>query len=179
MDKDILIPIVEQIHGCTFATLDAITEHVPGIQQLTVGERVIIFRTQGKSGWEGMVKRRLAEAGKDPGTFKVGRLPWGERLGNLPIIIHDGKYYLQTIQLVEGKQQYSLKHSGIIINPKDFGIRPSRGYQGLPPEETVKMHTYDIENIQSITLMGETLGTSLVADKKKRSVLSLKFPDKG
>lgn len=176
MDKNILIPLVEKIQGCTFATLDALTEPKPGIMCRVTGERVIIFRTNGKSGWEGMIKRRLQEAGKDPDTFNVGSLPWGTRLGNLPIIEYKGNFYLQTIPLKDGQTRYYMMGVGVDVDPKAFGIRPNRGYLGLPPEETVRMNTYKIDNILRLTLMGETIGEQQIVEKGERAILSMKFP---
>lgn len=174
MDKDLLIPLVESIRGCTFATLDALTEPKPGILCRTTRQNVIIYRTSGASGWENRIKKLLSEAGLDPDTFKVGPLPWGTRMGNLPILTHNGKFYLQTIPLAEGKVEYYMMGTGQLVEPSAFGIRPNRGYTGLPKDETVKMKTYNIENITKITLLGKTLAETKTAQAKNRSILSIK-----
>jgi len=176
MDLEILKAQVEQIRGCTFANLDALCSPKPGISQRITGERVIIFRTNGASGYENMMKRHLVAAGKDPDSFKVGPLPWGERLGDLPIITNRGKFYLQTIELAPGKEDFFLTFSGVAVNPEDFGIKRRFPQPFLPPDAQVRMHTYNIENIERITLMGETLvdPVTSTADKATRTILKIK-----
>ena len=176
MDLEVLKAQVEQIRGCTFANLDALCTPKPGISQRITGERVIIFRTKGGSGYENMVKRHLEAAGKDPESFKVGPLPWGERLGDLPIIVHHGKYYLQTIELARGKEDFFLTFSGVAVNPEDFGIKRRYPQPNLPPNAQVRMHTYNIENIERIALMGETLidPVTSTATKATRTILKIR-----
>lgn len=175
MDLNLLMPLVEQIRGCTFASLDALCEPKRGVMQRIIGENVLIFRTDGKSGYEGMVKRRLAEAGKDPDSFSVGPLPWGTRLGNLPIIEHNGKHYLQTILISRGKEEYFLPFTNTIIEPSAFGIKPRfPANQGLPESSAVIVHTYNINNIERITLKGETLEDTATYSRPNRAILKIK-----
>jgi hypothetical protein len=174
VDLTILKPLVEQIHGCTFATLDALCEPRPGVMERITGERVIIYRTKGSSGYENRVKRALAASGKNPDLFTVGDLPWGTRLNDLPIIEHRGNYYLQTIVLAAGIRTYFLAFSNTPVDPKDFGIRPSRPQLDLSPSDQVIMHTYKIDNIERITLMGETLADTVTADRTRRAILTIK-----
>lgn len=177
MDLNLILPMVQKIHGCTFANIDALTEPKPGVSCRTTGERVIIFRTNGASGFEGMVKRKLIAAGKNPDLFKVGPLPWGTRVGDLPIIENHGKHYLQTILLAEGKSEHFLPITGDIVDPKDFGIRPRfPGNQGLPPSDAVIMHTYKLDSIHRLVMFGETLEEFSTADKPTRAILGLNFP---
>lgn len=170
MDLNILIPLVEKINGCTFATIDALTEPAAGVCKQVTGERVIIYRTNGRSGYEAKVKRALLAAGKNPDWFTVGPLPWGTRLGNLPILEHKGRHYLQTILLARGQERHFLKGTNIEVNPRDFGIPPRHGVEG------VFIQTYLLDNLERITLMGATLPEAATAEKSKRAVLSLKFP---
>lgn len=176
MDLEILKAQVELISGCTFASLDALCEPAPGVSQRITGERVIIFRTSGVSGYENMVKKHLAQAGKDPDSFKVGPLPWGERVSDLPIIAHKGKYYLQVIQLAPGKEDFFLTFSGIAVSPEDFGIKRRNPQPFLPSDSQVRMRTYNIENIHRITLLGETLVDPVTSttEKERKTVLKLK-----
>lgn len=178
MDINLLKPHVEQIHGATFATLDALCEPTPGVSQLITGERVIIFRTNGASGYEAMVRKHLEQAGKNPDLFVVGPLPWGERVGNLPIITHNGKYYLQTIELAPGKEEFFLTDSKVPVDPKDFRIKRRYPQPFLPPDDQVRMHTYNVENIKRITLLGKTLVENKTAEAiGTRAILSIKAPD--
>ena len=167
MDIEHLIPLVEKIRGCTFASLDGLTQPKPGVFHRVTGDQVIIFRTSGVSGFENMVKRRLKEAGKNPDSFHVGPLPWGERVADLPIIKCKDKYYLQTILLALGKSEFFIM-PGIEVQPEHYGIKPRK-----PPTEEVQMHTYNIDNITRIRLMGETLVDNDIAENGgRRFILS-------
>ena len=170
MDQDILNNLLMKVEGCTFATLDAITMPKPGLRCETVGERVIMFTNKRSSGYENMVKRRLVAAGKNPDNFVLGELPWGERVPNSPLITLRGILYLQTILLVPGVCKYYVGNNE--VDPKDFGIRPRRTNQGLPPGEEVLVNTYRLENITRIALMGEVVN---VSEKPKRAILHLSY----
>lgn len=159
MDLDIILQLTEKIKGTTFATLDALCETKNVMEEIT-GERVIIFRTtEGTSGYEAQVRRRLEAAGKNPLLFRAGPLPWGERLGDLPVISHKGKYYLQCVILSPGKSVYFLPSSKKEVNPADFGIRPrfQNLNQGLAPEDQVHVRTYNIDHITRLVILGEEI----------------------
>ena len=173
MELPVLITLVEKIHGATFATLDALTSPKTGLMCRITGERVILFRTNGASGYENMVKKHLEAAGKNPDSFRVGSLPWGERMGDLPIITHNDRYYLQTIQLAPGTVEHFLKASGKAVDPSEFGIRERKPQANLPPSAQVLVNTYNIDNIERITLMGETLSNMSTADNQERPILSI------
>lgn len=177
MELALLQPVLDKIQGTTFASLSAVTEPKTGILLVENNARILLYNTKGdRSVYESMIKRRLTQAGKDPESFTVGDLPWGERVGNSPLIRNKGKLYLQTIILSEGEKTYVLAHSGRpIVNPASFGIRPQRTYQGLPDGEAVIVRTYNIENIKQLTLMGETLQDTRVVDPTRRSILRLNF----
>lgn len=176
MELEILRELLERVHGATFATLDTETMVRSGVRCVTEGVRVIIFRTKGGSGLENMVNRRLAEAGKTS-TFRVGPLPWGERVDDLPLIQNKGKFYLQTVLLAEGKKEYFMGNTDMRIENDllfAYGIKKRFiGNQDLPREDQVLMNTYNIENIKRIVLMGEEVFDTAVAEKGKRSVLKI------
>jgi hypothetical protein len=155
MDLFNLQNLLDKIQGCTFATIDT-TTNSNGITKVTTGERVILFTNKKSSGYENMVRRRLQEAGKDPDGFRLGDLPWGERLENSPIIVNKGQYYLQTISLVAGQSKYYIGRREV-RDPSGLHLR-SRGKQpGLPPGDAVKVSCYKLESIDRIVLMGETV----------------------
>lgn len=176
MELEIIRELLERVHGATFATLDSETMVRNGVRCVTEGERVIIFRTKGGSGYGNMVNRRLQEAGKSP-SFRVGPLPWGERVDDLPLIQNKGKFYLQTIVLAEGKKEYFVGNTDVRLEPEllsAYGIRPRFiGNQGLPREDQVLMNTYNIENLRRIVLMGEEVFDTSVVEKGRRSVLKI------
>lgn len=178
MEVSLLMPTLTRIRGATFATLNATTWPNKSLRCVVEGERVILFSTNGESGYEAMVKRRLAEAGKDPDCFNVGPLPWGERVGNLPLILNKGEYYLQCIVLAPGKRTYYIGTTDVEVDPDlldAFGIKEKFSYgQGLPPEKQVDVRCYSVQNLESVVLMGERLGEYAVANG--RSILKIKPP---
>lgn len=158
MDLGILQNLLDKIQGCTFASLDAICYPKPGIRQEIKGERVILFTNKKCSGYENMVRKGLTEAGKDPDSFVLGKLPWGERVPESPLIIHKGNFYLQTIVLVEGQSIYFVNN---VPTPIEAIGLPARYMH--PDPDRVTVHTYKLESIKRIALMGHIL----VADDER------------
>lgn len=145
-----VIAILSAINGCTFASMDTETMPKRGLLKVMKGERVILFTNKKSSGYENMVRRRLEQAGRDPESFKVGDLPWGERVPETPLILHKGVYYLQSVLLYPGKSEYSI--GGLTVEPSAFGLR-----ERVNP---VLVNAYKLESISRITLLGETIGGS-------------------
>lgn len=174
MQLEILLPLLNKIHGATFATLDAETK-TNSLTKIVKGLRVILFRTTGGSGYENMVKKRLAEAGLNPDAFKVSPLPWGKRLDDLPLITKDGKFYLQCIPLSEPKAEYFLPGGIPVSDPSVFGIRERQRNPDLPEDKQVFVSCYNIENINRIALMGEEVFDTNVAAKSQRAILKLNY----
>lgn len=150
--------LLDKVSGCTFATLDTVTEPSPGIRKETKGERIILFTNKHSSGYENMVRRRLEEAGKNPDSFVLGDLPWGVRLPNSPLIKNEatGRYYLQCIRLAEGQSRYFIGDREV-SEPSGLMLRKRRTNQGLPSGEEVEVSCYRLDRIERIALMGETL----------------------
>jgi hypothetical protein len=153
------VRLLSQIRGCSFASIDATTEPSPGIVIKTTGLLVLLFTT-GYSGYEKMVKKRLAEVGKDPDSFTAGELPWGERpFDNLSIIYHRDRFYLQTIPIRRGKSTawigaVEVDYDTIKSRLRLDGHDPS---QGLPPDKTVIVRTFRLDAIDALRLMGEEI----------------------
>lgn len=181
MEFEILKALVSRIHGATFASLDTVTRCGSNkcLRKVSNNERVILFRTNGGSGYENRVKRFLTEAGKNPEGFIVGPLPWGERIDNLPLITCNGNYYLQTIQLSPGETKYYLGITDTVVSdPSIFGVR-SRGVskQDLPVSSQVIVNTYDIRNIKRIALFGQNVFDTNISETGTRSILKLNYGD--
>lgn len=159
MNLEVILKVLDRVKGCTFATIDSTTYPQKGIEKITKGERVLLFTNQNVSGYNEMVKRRLLEAGKDPRGFSLGDLPWGERLPGTPLIMHNGRYYLQTVRIDKGKSEYYLKSLAgrRKIDPEAYGFRKRRTNQGLASADQVEVSTFNLEHIDRIALMGETL----------------------
>lgn len=166
MDVETLKTLLRQFKGATFASLDATFSPNPGIRCVSRGERVILYRTNGMSGYEAMVKRKLEAAGKNPDLFTVGDLPWGQRVEDLPLIYHHGKHYLQTICLAPGLRRY-FSVTGRELSEGAALAGKKRRYA----PEGVYVNTYDIEHIDALRLLGE----ELTADANTRSVLRVKY----
>jgi hypothetical protein len=145
--------LVEEIRGCTFASLDAETAPSPGVTKIVTGESVLLFNC-GYSGYEAMVKRRLLAIGKEPGNFSLGDLPWGTRLGSSPLIEHKGRYYLQAVKLRDGDARCFIGSNEI-----DCALLPKkRTNQGLIDE--VQVRAYSLDSITRLTLLKTTLGVN-------------------
>lgn len=157
MELSVILPVVKLIRGATFATLDATTAPAKGIKKVSTGVRVILFNTKGGSGYESMVKRRLAEAGRNPDNFVVGDLPWGERVDGTCILQHHGVLYLQCIVLDAGSNDFFI--GSLRVSPEGLGLREGcqRTNQGLPVGSEVLVATYKLDSITAIRLMGEEL----------------------
>lgn len=154
MQLDKLIAVLNEVHGCTFASLDCRVREGACIRE-TKGEQVMLFANAKASGYERKVKRELSRIGRDPDGFRVSELPWGERLDNLPIITHRGFYYLQTIFLRPGSSKYFI---GVKEVPRPSYLRERfTPGQGLPSDKQVIVNTYNIEHISSLRLKGEHL----------------------
>lgn len=161
--------LLDLITGCTFASLDTLTIPAPGARKETTGTLVILFTNKKtRSGYENMVRRRLAGLGLDPSTFKVDDLPWGERVPDSPIIKRlDGKghsiYYLQTVLLKSGTPKYFVGRTEIA--KKDLWFKDEdrlNAKQGLESSRQVIVNTYLLASISAIRLMG---GEVVAAEK--------------
>lgn len=163
MERADLDDLLNKIRGCTFASLDCVTNPERGVRKVTTNERVIIFTNQHSSGYENRVRRLLKQSGKNPDSFHAGALPWGIRIPGTPLIEHVGKkrIYLQAIILHEGEAEYFLGNLNV-SRPNWLREDRSGEYQGLG-DRSVKVRCYNLENITAIRLM-----------KEERPVLSVK-----
>lgn len=178
MDIGVLKALCSQIHGATFATLDAETRVPGGLIKETTGKRVILFRTSGASGYENRVKKLLEEAGSDPDGFHVGPLPWGTRVDNLPIIENKGKFYLQCIELTRGEEKYRLPGTLEYIGNdlvSAFGVRPRRDNPDLPRDKQVRVSCYEVSNVLRLSMLGQRIEESHIATKTRRSILRINY----
>lgn len=166
MDLLRLLPLLREIKGVTFASLDAYTKPAPGIRKETTGERVLLYNSR-VSGYERLVRRRLSSLGLDPNSFNVGDLPWGLRLPDEPgcVIVHKGVYYLQTILLGAGNERYfdlvgkpvsSYFAAALAGRSRDTDDRVGNS-QGLPADRAVRVHTYSVSSITGIRLLGQNI----------------------
>jgi hypothetical protein len=150
--------VLSTIKGCTFASVDTITRPSAGLRKEVTGTMVILFTNKKtRSGYENMVRRRLADAGLDPSTFEVDQLPWGSRVPNTPLIVHKDAYYLQCIVMKEGKAEYFVGDHKVPRESITWLREPSSPNQGLANDRQVRISTYKLESIKQIRVMGETI----------------------
>lgn len=168
--------LLSSINGCTFASLDAETVPSAGFRKVIENERVILFTNKTGSGYENMVRRRLKSIGRNPNSFVLGDLPFGERVPETPLIEYKGLYYLQTIQLVPGKVRTFLGSEELTMEEVEFMFkrRPSAS-QGLPSSDQVVVHTYRLENLTAIRLLGEEVLSEIPRPSRAKKSLSLTF----
>lgn len=166
MDINAVTHMLATIKGCTFASLEAHSMPVlkggkknplqGRVIEISEGVRVILFTNKKSNGYENMVRRRLLKEGKDAESFELGKLPWGTRIPETPLIEHNGKYYIQTVLLSPGEKKYYVDH---VETPReDIPGLPedkSHKYQGLEQEHAVKVRTFSLENIHTLRMMGE------------------------
>lgn len=156
--------LLDKISGATFAGMDTVTIPVlkggkknlmqGRITKFATNHRVMLFTNKNINAYNAMVRRRLIAENKDPDTFVLGSLPWGERLPNSPIIVHKEKYYLQCIFLHSGTVEYEL--DGVNITKEDIeGLNESTGSEGQGLEREVIVRTFSLDSIDGIRLMGE------------------------
>jgi hypothetical protein len=180
MDRLLLEKVLHEISGCTFASIDTETEPRPGIKKVTTGDKVILFASlRGVSGYEGMIKRRLEQLGISPDAYTVGPLPWGSRVGNLPLIQYKGFYYLQVVQLSEGEEKYFLFNTEIPKEQLDkFGLtkRKPQGPSCLPENKRPVIQTIALEHIKSIRLLGWEIFDKEIKERGKRNVRRTREP---
>lgn len=148
MDLASVRAIVSELGGRSgFALLDSETFPSRGVKKFTTGEKVILFD---RPRYEGMVRNRLIKEGKNPLNFTSGELAWGERVGDSPLITHNGKYYLQTVLSSPGQSFYYI--GSVPVDPAAMGLeRLTKTNQGL--NDDVAVRTYNIENITKLELL--------------------------
>jgi hypothetical protein len=168
MQIEIAKQALDGLAGGTFVGLDTATNpKLKGgkknlmqgrITKRMTGATVMCFSNTNGSAYNNMVKRRLAEEGKDPTTFEVGPRAWGERVPNTAFVTHKDKNYLEVIFLHPGKVEYFLDDKP--INPawieglEDPTVNPdSQG--GLSEDNRVVIRTFDVENIVALRTNGK------------------------
>ena len=87
------------------------------------GATVMVFTNSETNAYDAMVRRRLAEEGKDPESFELGERVWGERIQGTPFVEHNGRHYLETIFMKPGVVEYEL--DGAPIDKSDITGLPT------------------------------------------------------
>lgn len=120
------------------------------------GARVMCFSNTRGSAYDKMVKRRLADEGKDPETFTLSPRSWGERIAGTAFVEHKGEHYLEVIFLAAGNTEYLLDGQPIAktaIEGLKADAEPT-GQAGL--ENQVVIRTFKLSSITELRAMGQT-----------------------
>jgi len=152
------------VSGASFVGLDTVTSPTllkgkknpmhGRIQKHMTGASVMVFQNKHTNGYENMRNRRLEEAGF-PTTFNVGERAWGERVENLPIVMHKGKEYLEVIVLKAGEVHYT--HDGQPIAKEDIiGLKPAQKASKEGVRE-VMIRTFKADSIKTIRIDGQSI----------------------
>jgi hypothetical protein len=180
MQIDQLQNLLSNIEGCTFASLDTVTVPVlkggknnpmqGKIEKHCKGHRVMLFTNKNSNAYESKVRRHLIKEGKNPDSFELGPLPWGQRIPDSPLIEHKGEYYLQCVFLNAGDVEYKASE---FIDPSETRTWYSKGssipkemvlglnersgseHQGL--EEQVIVRAYKLSSIVALRAFKEEL----------------------
>jgi len=165
MDNKNLLAAVNSISGASFAGLDTLTNVVltggksnpmqGRVQKRMLGATVMAFTNERTNAYDAMIKRRLEQEGKDPGSFQIQPRAWGVRVPNLPIVEHNGKYYLEVIFLHTGHtHEYLL--DGQPINKDDIvGLKESAAGEQGGLENKVIIRTFAADSITCLRIDGK------------------------
>lgn len=150
-----VIDLFEHVNGTAFVSLTTHTRpRLDGgkanvlqghITKETHGIQVMVFQ---QPAFERLVQRRLEAEGFPSDAYIVGPRKWGVRQTNLPIVLHDGKTYLEVFVLRPGTAIYKCKGRPIAED----------NVYGLPLERDVgtAIRCFNVEGIRSITINGKT-----------------------
>lgn len=124
------------------------------VTKVMQGAQVMSFSNTNGSAYDAMVRRRLAEEGKDPETFELGARAWGERITGTPFVEHKGEHYLEVIFMKAGAVQYQL--DGVAVDAAAIEGLPDRqeGAQG-GLERKVVIRTFKLENVVALRAYGK------------------------
>lgn len=159
-----LINAVAAIQGASFIGIDTHTDvKLTGgkknpqqgrVTKRMTGAVVQAFTNQNVNAYAEMVKRRLVAEGKPASDFQLSPRAWGVRVPNMPIVEHNGAYYLEAIFHKPGKSEYLL--DGVVV--------PESAIQGLPAatageqgglEDKVIIRTFKAESITELRINGQ------------------------
>jgi len=158
-----LVTAFSNVSGASFVGIDTLTQvkllggksnpHQGRVTKRMVGASVMVFQNKNINGYDAMVRRRLAQEGKDPASFELGVRAWGVRIPNMPIVQHekDGqvKYYLEVIFLKPGKVEYRL--DGAPINEADIvGLTDRREGEQGGLDDKVIIRTFAADSITEV-----------------------------
>lgn len=166
--REALVAALANVNGSTFISIDTLTEpqmdrtmsgkgsapnpHYGRITKQQLGSSVMVFQNKRVIGYENMVKRRLIEEGLDPESFELSPRRWGQRVPNMPTVMHGDKLYLEVIFLRPGPVQYFIDHAIPINKDEIFGLRETNAPAQGGLTRKVQLRVFDFDSITSVTI---------------------------
>jgi hypothetical protein len=161
--KSQIMGAIAQLNGCAIGAITTVTiptltggKSNPMQSRVTkkmVAGNVMFFCNNNSNGYQNMVKKRLAAEGKDPESFVLGALPWGERVAGTPFIVNKGEMYIQVIFLNSPKNvTYFL--DGNEIDKKDVqGLKLDKeeGEQGGLDKKVI-IRTFKLGSVKGLKM---------------------------
>lgn len=165
MDYQTAQQIFGSLAGGTFVGIDTVTEvklkggkknpHQGRVTKRMTGAQIMVFTNSETNAYDAMVRRRLAEEGRDPDSFQLGPRAWGTRIAGTPFVEHKGEYYLETIFMRPGAVEYQLDGAPIqkdqIEGLEEREAAPD-SQAGL--ERKVVIRTFKLDSIVGLRAMG-------------------------
>lgn len=153
--------VFSNVSGSSFISID--TETTPKlkggmknpmqgqVRKVMIGANVMVFTNKNSNAYDNMVKRRLAQEGKDPESFKLGERAWGTRIAGTPFVEHNGDLYIEVIFLKPGTTHFM--HGVRPIDRNDIiGLEEkSEGEQG-GLENKVIIRTFKADSIKRVVI---------------------------
>lgn len=159
-----LVNAVAAIQGASFIGIDTHTDvkltggkknpHQGRVTKRMIGAAVQAFTNTNVNAYAAMVKRRLVAEGKPATDFQLGPRAWGTRVPNMPIVEHNGAYYLEAIFHKPGNSEYLL--DGVVVDPSTIQGLPaaSEGGEQGGLEDKVIIRTFKAESITELRING-------------------------
>jgi len=167
-----IVEILNSVNGASFVGIDTRTTpkirktldtddgripnpHYDRITKLTTGSSVMVFQNKRSNGYVNMISRRLLKEGKDPESFSLSPRTWGTRIANMPLVSHNGQWYLEVIFLKSGNTTYLLDGQPIEVSEIQGMTESKSGEQGGLGDKVI-IRTIKMASISSITINKET-----------------------
>lgn len=157
--------IFQSVNGGTFISLNTeTTVKLAGgrsnpfqgrVTKVNIGSNVMVFQNKSTNAYDNMVKRRLVQEGKDPGSFELGPRAWGVRETGTPFVNHNGKMYLEVIFISSGEVAYLVDGKPYNGPIPGLEVNKQEGHQG-GLENKVIIRTYSVDSILSVTIDHKT-----------------------
>jgi hypothetical protein len=159
-----LVNAVSTIQGASFIGIDTHTEvKLTGgkknpmqgrVTKRMIGAAVQAFTNTNVNAYAAMVQRRLVAEGKPATDFTLSERAWGTRVPNMPIVEHNGAYYLEAIFHKPGNSEYLLDGHPIAASDIQGLPAATAGEQG-GLEDKVIIRTFKAESITELRINGQ------------------------